>query len=91
MKIDILQEDIDNGSKRVSFDCMVARALIRNLHLDIDRDYVAVGYTDAFIGNKRYTISSSVSKKIRDWDENKKVKPFSVNLNEEKKKLVLVK
>lgn len=76
MKIDVTQEDIDNGCPESYFRCPVALAISK-----IGEECISVGHVAIFIGGKVFRTPSEVKYFISLFDKNEKVKPFSFELN----------
>jgi len=79
MKITVTQKDINKGIPRIGDKCPIALAIKRKTH-----KYVQVGCTYAWVKLKNrmvtYVLPDTVVQFIKDFDENRKVRPFSVKL-----------
>ncbi len=67
LHIQILQEDIDNGHKLMSFDCAIARA-VRRMNPDMQ---VSVTGISTMLNGKRYLNTPEMEKFVRAFDIDK--------------------
>lgn len=77
MRIDVTQDDINNGRPRTSQHCPIARAIKRQLNCS----NIAVGPTEIEIGSDSYKTPDEAYFFIRLFDRHFNVKPFSFELN----------
>lgn len=75
MKIEITQDDIDNGSRMDASNCAIARAIKRMT----GSNYVRVGSKDIYIDGQLFIAPLVVTEFVKKFDESKSlVSPFVV-------------
>ena len=79
MRIEVKQDHIDRGQRKMKCNCPVALAVIDSVR---DNLIVKVNYDNMIVGNRSFYMSERTRTFIRRFDDGEAVEPFAFNLTD---------